>query len=113
MSEALKALNNIRTLRAHARETDLATLEEMLEKLTAIVEDRREEESAIRKEQEERQAKLEAFRQKLLDDGIDPAELLAAVGSSQPKAKSTGWHCMASICHWLPWARNAYGATCS
>ena len=89
MSEALKVLNNIRILRAQARETDLETLEEMLEKLTAIVEDRREEESAIRKEQEERQAKLEAFRQKLLDDGIDPAELLAAVGSSQPKAKST------------------------
>ncbi|SUI14646.1 H-NS histone family protein [Salmonella enterica subsp. enterica serovar Enteritidis] len=44
MSEALKALNNIRTLRAHARETDLATLEEMLEKLSAVVEDRREEE---------------------------------------------------------------------
>ena len=66
MSEALKVLNNIRTLRAQARETDLETLEEMLEKLTAIVEDRREEESAIRKEQEERQAKLEAFRQKLL-----------------------------------------------
>lgn len=66
MSEALKALNNIRTLRAQARETDLATLEEMLEKLTTIVEDRREEENSARKEQEERQAKLEAFRQKLL-----------------------------------------------
>ena len=79
MSEALKELNNIRTLRAQARETDLETLEEMLEKLTAIVEDRREEESAIRKEQEQRQAKLEAFRQKLLEDGIDPAELLSAV----------------------------------
>ncbi|HDS7829136.1 TPA: H-NS histone family protein [Klebsiella variicola] len=89
MSEALKALNNIRTLRAHARETDLATLEEMLEKLSAIIEDRREEESAVRKEQEERQAKLEAFRQKLLEDAIDPAELLATVGSSQPKAKSS------------------------
>ena len=89
MSEALKALNNIRTLRAHARETDLATLEEMLEKLTAIVEDRREEESAIRKEQEQRQDKLEAFRQKLLEDGIDPAELLSAVGSTKPKTKST------------------------
>ena len=76
MSEALKELNNIRTLRAQARETDLETLEEMLEKLTAIVEDRREEESAIRKEQEQRQAKLEAFRQKLLEDGIDPAEQL-------------------------------------
>lgn len=89
MSEALKALNNIRTLRAHARETDLATLEEMLEKLTTIVEDRREEENSARKEQEERQAKLEAFRQKLLEDGIDPTELLASVGSSQPKTKST------------------------
>ncbi len=31
MSEALKVLNNIRTLRAQARETDLETLEEMLE----------------------------------------------------------------------------------
>ncbi len=29
MSEALKVLNNIRTLRAQARETDLETLEEM------------------------------------------------------------------------------------
>lgn len=88
MSEALKALNNIRTLRTQARETDLATLEEMLEKFSAVVEDRREEESSVRKEQEERQAKLEAFRQKLLEDGIDPSELLATVGSSQPKAKS-------------------------
>jgi predicted methyltransferase len=39
MTDAIKTLNNIRTLRAQARETDLATLEEMLEKLTAIVED--------------------------------------------------------------------------
>ncbi|MCD3105257.1 H-NS histone family protein, partial [Salmonella enterica subsp. enterica serovar Enteritidis] len=68
---------------------DGANSDEMLEKLSAVVEDRREEESAVRKEQEERQAKLEAFRQKLLEDGIDPAELLAAVGSSQPKTKST------------------------
>lgn len=89
MSETLKTLNNIRTLRAQARETDLATLEGMLEKLSAIVEDRREEENAARKEQEERRAKLEAFRQKLLEDGIDPAELLTVVGSSSSKAKST------------------------
>ena len=88
MSEALKVLNNIRTLRAQARETDLETLEEMLEKLSVIVDERREDENAALKEQEEHQAKLEAFRQKLLEDGIDPAELLATVGSSQPKAKS-------------------------
>lgn len=58
MTEAIKALNNIRTLRAQARETDLATLEEMLEKLTAIVEDRRQEESLAQQQNAERQAKL-------------------------------------------------------
>ena len=62
MSEALKVLNNIRILRAQARETDLETLEEMLEKLSVIVDERREEEHAVLKEQEQRQAKLEAFR---------------------------------------------------
>ena len=36
MSEALKILNNIRTLRAQARECTLETLEEMLEKLEAV-----------------------------------------------------------------------------
>lgn len=89
MGETLKVLNNIRTLRAQAREIDLATLEDMLEKLTTIVEDRREEEASFLKQQEEKQAKLEAFRQKMLEDGIDPAELLAVTGPSQPKAKST------------------------
>ncbi|EEB1959132.1 H-NS histone family protein [Salmonella enterica] len=88
MGETLKVLNNIRTLRAQAREIDLATLEEMLEKLTTIVEDRREEEASFIKQQEEKQAKLEAFRQKMLEDGIDPAELLS-VASPSIKTKST------------------------
>ncbi|ECK0672208.1 DNA-binding protein [Salmonella enterica subsp. diarizonae] len=86
MGETLKVLNNIRTLRAQAREIDLVMLEEMLEKLTTIVEDRREEEASLRQQQEERQAKLEAFRQKMLEDGIDPAELLSTVSSSPSKA---------------------------
>ena len=37
MSEALKILNNIRTLRAQARECTLETLEEMLEKLEVVL----------------------------------------------------------------------------
>lgn len=45
MSEALKILNNIRTLRACARECTLETLEEMLEKLEVVVNERREEDS--------------------------------------------------------------------
>ena len=50
MTDAIKTLNNIRTLRAQARETDLATLEEILEKLTAIVEDKRQEETIAKQQ---------------------------------------------------------------
>ena len=62
MSAALKIINNVRTLRAQARELTLETLEEMLEKLTIVVEERREEEASFLKQQEEKQAKLEAVR---------------------------------------------------
>lgn len=80
-------LSNIRSLRAQARDTDLETLEELLSKFTAIVEERREEENKVQKEQAERLAKLEAIRAQLLEDGIDPAELLESVKSKPAKAK--------------------------
>jgi len=87
MSLTLQNLNNIRTLRAMARELSVDILEEMLEKLTTVVEDRRQEEVTFLKDKEERQAKLEAFRQQLLEDGIDPAELLSGLSSSsKPKS---------------------------
>ena len=87
MSESIKILNNIRTLRAQAREFSLETLDEMLEKLTTVVEERRQEYVSYRKEREERQAKLEAFRLQLLEDGIDPADLLSGLSSSsKPKS---------------------------
>lgn len=84
MTDALKILNNIRTLRVQARE---ATLEEMLEKLTIIVDERREDEISAQQEQAEHQAKLAAFRAKLLEDGIDPSELLEGLKSKPAKAK--------------------------
>ena len=90
MIDAFKALNNIRTLRAQAREVELEALEELLEKLSIVVEERREEDTISRKAQEEHQAKLEAFRQKLQEDGIDPAELLAGINTTaQKKTKTT------------------------
>ncbi|AFH92033.1 TPA: H-NS family nucleoid-associated regulatory protein [Providencia stuartii] len=76
MSESLKALNNIRTLRAQAREIALESLEEMLEKLTVVVEERREEENQVRAEQEEKNRKLENFRQMAEEQGIDLNELV-------------------------------------
>ncbi|MGL9769329.1 MAG: histone-like nucleoid-structuring protein H-NS [Sodalis sp. (in: enterobacteria)] len=86
MSEALKILNNIRTLRAQARECTLETLEEMLEKLEVVVNERREEDSQAQAEIEKRTRKLQEYREMLIADGIDPNELLQSISFS----KSTG-----------------------
>lgn len=59
MSEVFKILNNIRIFRAQVRECIFETLEEMLEKLEVVVNERREEESAVVVEVEERIRKLQ------------------------------------------------------
>ncbi|AEW44489.1 DNA-binding protein H-ns (histone-like protein hlp-II) [Serratia symbiotica str. 'Cinara cedri'] len=81
MSEALKILNNIRTLRAQARECSLETLEEMLEKLKVVVNERFEEDSQAQAEIEERTRKLQQYREMLIADGIDPNELLQTMAA--------------------------------
>ncbi|EPM2820557.1 histone-like nucleoid-structuring protein H-NS [Yersinia enterocolitica] len=86
MSEALKILNNIRTLRAQARECTLETLEEMLEKLEVVVNERREEDSQAQAEIEERTRKLQQYREMLIADGIDPNELLNAMAVTKAAA---------------------------
>ncbi|WP_145339038.1 histone-like nucleoid-structuring protein H-NS [Pantoea sp. PSNIH1] len=88
MSEALKILNNIRTLRAQARECSLETLEDMLEKLDVVVNERREEESHAQAENAERSRKLEQYREMLLADGIDPNELLNALSENKTVTKA-------------------------
>lgn len=89
MSEALKVLNNIRTLRAQAREYSVETLEEMLEKLDVVVKERREEESHFQAENEERTRKLNQYREMLLADGIDPNELISTL-TVTPRATAKG-----------------------
>lgn len=89
MSEALKVLNNIRTLRAQAREYSVETLEEMLEKLDVVVKERREEESHFQAENEERTRKLNQYREMLLADGIDPNELISML-TVTPRAAAKG-----------------------
>lgn len=88
MSEVLKILNNIRTLRAQARECSLETLEEMLEKLEVVVKERREEDSQAQAEIEERTRKLQQYREMLIADGIDPNELLQSITSSKAAGKT-------------------------
>ncbi|MBG6245100.1 DNA-binding transcriptional regulator H-NS [Candidatus Symbiopectobacterium sp. 'North America'] len=88
MSEALKVLNNIRTLRAQARECSLDTLEEMLEKLEVVVNERRDEDNQAQAEIEERTRKLQQYCDMLIADGIDPNELLQSLGAAKTPGKS-------------------------
>lgn len=88
MSEALKILNNIRTLRAQARECSLETLEEMLEKLEVVVNERRDEDNQAQAEVEERTRKLQQYRDMLIADGIDPNELLSTLAAAKAPSKA-------------------------
>ncbi|CAI8912132.1 hypothetical protein HV198_05950 [Citrobacter freundii] len=79
MSDALTQLNNIRTLRSQTREMSLDILEDVLEKFKIILIERREEETLRLANESQRRDKLETLRQMMLDEGIDPFELLAAI----------------------------------
>ncbi|WP_067568233.1 histone-like nucleoid-structuring protein H-NS [Candidatus Hoaglandella endobia] len=89
MSETLKNFNNIRTLRAQAKECTLETLEEMLEKLEVVVNERREEDNQAQAEIEERTRKLQQYREMLIADGIDPNELLQSMSASNKSSIKT------------------------
>ena len=84
MSETFKLLLNLRSLRAVSREISLDQLQESLEKLTQVVNERTQEEEQLHAENKERNDKLEAYREMLIADGIDPEELLGLM-SAKPK----------------------------
>lgn len=79
MNEFLKVLLNIRSLRAACRDLTLEQLEEGWEKLSAIVDERRQDESAERQAREEHQKKIAEYAEMLKAAGIDPAELVNTV----------------------------------
>ncbi|MGR2766786.1 DUF3037 domain-containing protein [Photobacterium ganghwense] len=87
MSDAMKVLLNLRSLRALSREYSLEQLQEALEKLQTIVTEREEAEAEERAKEEERMEKLTQYRDMLIADGIDPEELLAAI-SKAPKKRA-------------------------
>ena len=88
MSDALKALNNLRTLRAQTRDIEVAVLNEMLEKLAVVVAERREEAEADNAAQREKAEKLALYKEMLMNDGIDISELAQLnQAETKPKAK--------------------------
>ncbi|EGQ9815634.1 H-NS histone family protein [Vibrio parahaemolyticus] len=82
-----KLLFNIRSLRVFSRDLTLDQLEEAHSKLTTIVEERREEEEALRAEQAEKEAKLATIAKQIKEQGIDVNELVSALSSKKVKSK--------------------------
>ncbi|MDI3363248.1 MULTISPECIES: H-NS family nucleoid-associated regulatory protein [Pantoea] len=85
--DALKALNNLRILRAQAREIELDVLNEMLEKLSVVVAERREEEEAEQALLREKADKLAKYKEMLMNDGIDISELMDLPTETKTKVK--------------------------
>jgi len=78
MSLTLQNLNNIRTLRAMAREISLDVLEEMLEKVRIVAEEKRSEQAEFEKQRAEQQDKINALLELMKADGISPSDLLGS-----------------------------------
>lgn len=87
MSDALKILLNLRSLRAIARDLSLEQLQDALEKLQTVVTEREEVEAKVEAAEKERFDKLEKYREMLINDGIDPEELMASMGTTKLKSK--------------------------
>ena len=85
MNEFLKVLLNVRSLRAACRELTLEQLEEGLEKLSAIVSERQQDEAAERQAREEHLRKINEYAEMLKAAGIDPTELLVPWPLNPPK----------------------------
>ncbi len=87
MSDTLKVFTNLRSLRAASREMTLEQLQDALEKLQTVVIEREEVEAEFEATEKKRNEKLEKYREMLINDGIDPEELLASMGAPKTKSK--------------------------
>lgn len=86
MSEFLKVLLNVRSLRAALRELSLEQVQEAHEKIEAIYLERSEQTEKEQAAQAEHRQKLVEFQAMLAQAGIDPTEL---VGSTPAAAAAT------------------------
>ena len=87
MSSMLKNLNNIRSLRAMAREFSVDVLEDMLEKFREVTKERRDEEEQLQRQRAEQQAKINALLAQMQADGISPEELLSITHATARSVK--------------------------
>ena len=88
MSELFKTLSNIRSLRVALREVSLEQAQSLLEKLSDVIAEKKEE---IKQQQEEEAKRLESlkkYKEMLAQDGITAEELaLLLAGTTEMKKR--------------------------
>lgn len=80
MSDLLKTLNNIRSLRNLARDLTLEQLENINQKLQLVMAEKREEAELLERQTEERKARIEKYKTLLIQDEITAEELAEILG---------------------------------
>ncbi|WP_348666025.1 H-NS family nucleoid-associated regulatory protein [Arsenophonus symbiont of Ornithomya chloropus] len=81
-----KSLNNIRTLRAIAREIPLESLQEIQDKFNTVVEERREDENQAKAQLEAHSQKIAKYIKLLEGEGLSLDDLVTA---KNPSSKTT------------------------
>ena len=89
MTDAIKLLMNIRSLRAFTREaTTIEQLQKALENLTQVVNERIAEDEQEKASSKEREEKLEIYRQMLLSDGLSIEDILSIQEKAPKKPRA-------------------------
>ena len=83
----ISVLLNLRYLRSLCKDASIPDLKQALEKFTTVVNERIAQEKNIQEANENRLAKLEEYRQLMLEDGIDINELIGTVNNEPKKRK--------------------------
>ena len=80
MSEVLKVLSNIRSLRLATRDFSVEQLENLLEKIETLVSEKRVELAKAQEEENARQERIAKYKELLEKEGISRQELAEILG---------------------------------
>ena len=80
MSEVLKVLSNIRSLRLATRDFSVEQLENLLEKIEALVSEKKVELAKAQEEENARQERIAKYKELLEKEGISRQELAEILG---------------------------------
>ncbi|TNG91525.1 DNA-binding protein H-NS-like protein, partial [Pasteurellaceae bacterium UScroc12] len=86
MSELIKKLSNLRSLRVLAKDLSLEHLEDIAAKFSSVIEEKKQELSAWKKQEEERMQKLASVKAQIENSGLSKEELAALLLDGVPAA---------------------------